>query len=179
MSFLTDQNLTFHRFSDGTMSYEGGPKSRKISHDPTDESGIKRKFSNLTDYQPPAEMHSTVWTTKSKYNNYSTNNPDLVMSESTTSSARIIPDGNTTTPSTINDFNFLSSTPYNTTASSGAHPHHNGSTMKLITVAKEDTTDQSKNQQVGPFTILCYNLLKFGKFFKINVSTTFYVSIPY
>lgn len=146
MSFLTDQNLTFHRFSDGTMSFDG-MKARKISsNDPAyDKSGIKRKISNLSDYQPPSEMHSTVWTTKSKYN-YSTNNPDLLVNESTTSTARIIPD-DTTTPS-MNDYNFLASTPYNTSTTNSTHPLQNGSTMKLITVTKDDT-DQSSNQQVS------------------------------
>lgn len=156
MSFLTDQNLTFHRFSDGTMSFDTLKARQLSSNDPSyDDQGIKRKISNLSDYQPPSEMRPTVWTTKTKYNNYSTNNPDLLMNESTTSTTRIIPDDNVATPSTLNDYSFLTTTPYNQNTNS---THHNGSTMKLITVTKDDS-DQSSNQQVSFF---CFWVLKLG-----------------
>jgi hypothetical protein len=148
MSFLTDQNLTFHRFSDGTLSLEG-MKSRKISSNeiPYDDTKVKRKVSNLSDYHPASELQSTVWTTRTKYN-YNANHPDLLANETATSTARIIPDDNNgtlnvTTPSTLNEFQYIPSSCNNST-------HHNGSTMKLITVTKDDSDlSSSSNQQVS------------------------------
>ncbi|CAO1333744.1 unnamed protein product [Diamesa tonsa] len=69
MSFLTDQNLTFHRFSDGTISFDG-MKTRKVTQhqQPNEEqqyddsSEVKRKISNMSDYQPNGQQQP-VWTT--------------------------------------------------------------------------------------------------------------------
>lgn len=114
MSFLTDPNLTFHRFSDGNITNDG----RKVSNESTD---------------------GPVWTTNTALD-YSTINPTLAVNESATSATKILNEskGNdavhkrySTYSSTYNDSNV-------TTV-------HNGSTMKLIQVQKDD----SSNKQVS------------------------------
>lgn len=62
MSFLTDPNLTFHRFSDGTISSDG----RKVMRN-----------------------ESQVWTTGAALD-YSTTNPTLAANDSATSRTKIL-----------------------------------------------------------------------------------------
>lgn len=123
MSFLTDPNLTFHRFSDGTISCDGR----------------KTMPSSINDGQ--------VWTTNTVMD-YSTTNPTLVVNESARSTAKILsPADETAEDDKFNKrFSTYSSTCNNSTAST-THPTHSGSTMKLIQVHKEDA-DDSKNKQV-------------------------------
>lgn len=112
MSFLTDPNLTFHRFSDGTISSDG----RKV-----------------------ARNESSVWTTNTTMD-LSTTNPSLAANESTTSRSKIC---SSTSDDEVNKrFSTYSSACNNSTLNT----HHNGSTLKLIQVHKEDAADASNKQ---------------------------------
>lgn len=170
MSFLTDQNLTFHRFSDGTISFDG-MKTRKVTQhqQPNEEqqyddsSEVKRKISNMSDYQPNGQQQP-VWTTKTKFD-YSTNDPcTLLVDESATSTTKILPDAESGAVTSVSSEYHYSTACNNSTTST--HPQHNGSTMKLIAKVTKDDRDQS-NKQVSDviiifrccFTSFCKNLL--------------------
>jgi hypothetical protein len=115
MSFLTDKNLTFHRFADGTVS-SNEDKSKTIPN-----------------------ANESVWTTSTTLD-FSTTNPTLNANESSTSKTTILRDDS------INKrFSTYSSTFDNSVANS-RNATHNGSTMKLIQVHKEDTNDSSSKQ---------------------------------
>lgn len=121
MSFLTDPNLTFHRFSDGTISSEG------------------RKAAGSND--------GPVWTTNALLD-YSTTNPTLMANESATSATKILsPADEAAEIDSVNKrYSIYSSTCNNSTAST-LHQTQNGSTLKLIQVKKQDS-DDSTNKQV-------------------------------
>lgn len=125
MSFLTDQNLTFHRFSDGTISCDGRKAMPSIATD------------------------GHVWTTNTVMD-YSTTNPTLMVNESATSKTNILSPTDETAEddAAVNKrYSTYSSTCNNSTAST-LHPAHNGSTLKLIQVKKENSAD-SPNKQVS------------------------------
>jgi hypothetical protein len=116
MSFLTEQNLTFHRFSDGTITCD-------VKKNP------------LGDPQPP------IWATNASMD-YSATNPTLMANESATSATKIL-------PSTIDDsidrtdggkkrYSAYSVGNNSTISSTANNTTHNGSTMKLIQVQKDD-----------------------------------------
>lgn len=125
MSFLTDPNLTFHRFSDGTISCDG----RKATQN------------GATD--------ASVWTTGTALD-YSTTNPTLVVNDSATSTSKILSpaDESAENDSVSKRFSSYSST-FNNSAPSTPHPTYTGSTMKLIQVKKEDSVDSSNKQVSG------------------------------
>lgn len=120
MSFLTDPNLTFHRFSDGTISCDG----RKA--------------------MPNGAVDAPVWTTGL---DYSTTNPTLLVNESATSTTKILSpaDDSGEVDSVSKRFSTYSST-FNNSTPSTPHPTYTGSTMKLIQVKKEDSVDSSNKQ---------------------------------
>lgn len=120
MSFLTDQNLTFHRFSDGTISCE----ARK------------------------AMQPGQVWTTGTVLD-YSTTNPTLMVNDSATSTSKILsPADEAAEDDSVNKRYSTYSSQFNNSAPSTPHPTYTGSTMKLIQVKKEDSSD-SANKQVS------------------------------
>lgn len=112
MSFLTDGNLTFHRFADGTIS---SAEDKSTS--------------------PPTNPNESIWTTSTTLD-FSAMNAN----ESSASKTAILRDDS------INKrFSTYSSTFDNSVANS-RNATHNGSTMKLIQVHKEDTSDSSSKQ---------------------------------
>lgn len=121
MSFLTDPNLTFHRFSDGTISTDG----RKA---------IIQK------------SESAVWTTGTVLD-YSAISPTLRANESATSTTKILSTADETAEddAVAKRYSTYSST-CNTSTASTHHPTYNGSTLKLIQVQKEDSVDSSSKQ---------------------------------
>lgn len=121
MSFLADQNLTFHRFSDGTITSDGQKATKN---------GI------CDDSKQP------VWTTNSMLD-YSTTNPSLVANETVTSTTKILRDDHSPDDSVSKRYSTYSSTCNNST--SNVLPQNSGSTMKLIQVQKDDT-DRSNKQ---------------------------------
>jgi hypothetical protein len=118
MSFLTDRNLTFHRFADGTVSSN------------EDKSSLS---------QP--KMNESVWTTSTTLD-FSATNPTLnINDESSTSKTAILRDNS------INKrFSTYSSTFDSSTVAHSRNTTHNGSTMKLIQINKEDSNDSSSKQ---------------------------------
>lgn len=123
MSFLTDPNLTFHRFSDGTITSDGQKSN--------------------------GDGKQSVWTTRVAMD-YSTTNPTLEVNENDTSTAKIIPDD--VDDSLTKRYSTYSSTCNNSTTST--HPQHNGSTLKLIQVQKDD--NDRTNKQVS-FSSNCFS----------------------
>ena len=122
MSFLADQNLTFHRFSDGTISSDG----RKVM-----ENG-----SNI----------GPVWTTNTMLD-YSTTNPTLMVNESAVSTTKILsPTDEAAEDDAVNKRYSTYSSTCNNSMTSTLHPTHNGSTLKLIQVKKQDSNDSSNKQ---------------------------------
>jgi hypothetical protein len=116
MSFLTDPNLTFHRFSDGTIANDG----RKVS---SNES-----------------TNGAVWTTNTAMD-YSTTNPTLAANDSATSATRILNE------STANDAVHKRYSTYSSTYNdSNVTTTHNGSTMKLIQVQKDDSSSKQVSE---------------------------------
>ena len=120
MSFLTDQNLTFHRFSDGNITGD----ARKAAHGLGDGS---------------------VWTTGTELD-YSAINPTLQANDSATSTAMILSPADESSGDCNGNkrYSTYSSTCNNSTATA----IHNGSTTKLIQVKREDSAD-STNKQVS------------------------------
>ncbi|XP_052862518.1 sodium- and chloride-dependent neutral and basic amino acid transporter B(0+) isoform X1 [Anopheles cruzii] len=172
MSFLSDENLTFHRFSDGTISFtserkksmangldNGGPAMTMAggAGGPKQQGGNERMTNggaNLTIERQRKHSYtqatgSPIWTTNTSFNNYTTN---TITNSNNRRHQRQQPDpegGATTTAGipTLSDLRYLSS-PTNPNNSSVIQ---NGSTVKLIstkaganTVAPSD--DQSNKQ---------------------------------
>ncbi|KAG5679433.1 hypothetical protein PVAND_009000 [Polypedilum vanderplanki] len=152
MSFLTEQNLTFHRFSDGRTSCEA-------------------KTNPLCDPELINTQQQSIWATNASLD-YSNTNPTLIANENETSTMKIL-------PSTIDDsidnrsdagarkkrYSAYSvgntSTISNTTVN---NTQHNGSTMKLIQIKKDDDNSDSSSKQSrcsifrGTILCLCMNL---------------------
>ena len=125
MSFLAQQNLTFHRFSDGTISNDGK----------------KNPLNNPELLSDPQTQ--SIWTTDASLDYTATNIPQ--MNESTT---KIL-------PSTIDEsidkndgvkrysaYSIGNNSTYSSTV--GNNTTHNGSTMKLIQVKKDESDSSSK-----------------------------------
>lgn len=119
MTFLADQNLTFHRFSDGTITCDG----RKAI----------------------PQVEGQVWTTNTALD-YSTTNPTLMVNDSAVSTTKILPqaDGDAADEPVNKRYSTYSSTCNNSTASTH-QLGHNGSTTKLIQLKRDD----SPNKQVS------------------------------
>ena len=129
MSFLTDQNLTFHRFSDGTISsINQQPKTPQYL-----DKEIKRKMSDSSNYLPAPHNQPEIWTTSTKFD-YSSNLDNL--DETVGSKNKMLQ----STPSTASEFKYLPSTPggKSTMARSISTNYTGGSTMKLISITKDD-----------------------------------------
>lgn len=133
MSFLTEQNLTFHRFSDGTISGD-----------------VKKNPLNNPELLPDGQTQS-IWTTNTALD-YSVSNS--AMNASATSTTNIL-------PSTIDDsidkndgtkrysaYSIGNNSTYSSNV--GNTTQHNGSTLKLIQVKKDESDSSSK--QVSSFT---------------------------
>lgn len=121
MSFLTDPNLTFHRFSDGTISCDGSKATKKES------------------------VNVSVWTTNTALD-YSTTNPTLTVNDSATSTTKILSTANEAVEDDAMNKRFLKySSSCNNFPASTSLPTHSGSTMKLIQV-KKDSSDSSNKQ---------------------------------
>lgn len=136
MSFLADQNLTFHRFSDGTISsVNQNTKTPQYL-----DKEIKRKMSDSSNYLPAPHNQPEIWTTSTKFD-YSSNLDTL--DETAGSNRKMLQ----TSPSSASDFKYLPSTPgsKSTMARSISTNYTGGSTMKLISITKDD----QKNKQVG------------------------------
>ncbi|XP_070509648.1 sodium-dependent nutrient amino acid transporter 1-like [Chironomus tepperi] len=142
MSFLTQQNLTFHRFSDGTISNDG-----------------KKNPLNNPELLPDTQTQS-IWTTNASLDYNATNNHPQ-MNESATSTTKIL-------PSTIDEsidkndgvkrysaYSIGNNSTYSSTV--GNNTTHTGSTMKLIQVKKDEADSSSKQSRCSIFrgTILC------------------------
>jgi len=126
MSFLTDGNLTFNRFADGTIS---SAEDKSTS-------------------SPPTNPNESIWTTSTTLD-FSAMNAN----ESSASKTAILRDDS------INKrFSTYSSTFDNSVANS-RNATHNGSTMKLIQVHKEDTSDSSSKQVREISHIFYYKIL--------------------
>lgn len=128
MSFLTDQNLTFHRFSDGTIT--GDARKAADEHD-----------------------NGSVWTTGTVLD-YSAINPTLLANDSATSTAMILSPADSSSTGDCGGnkrYSTYSSTCNNSTATTT----HNGSTTKLIQVKREDSSD-SKNKQVSCASVVTF-----------------------
>lgn len=158
MSFLTDDNLTFHRFSDGTITFDSiRKKSTAYVDDMTPEMNKKpklilREVSNVTDFScinehtmTPSTAATTpygVWTvpTSDSLNSY-TNNAALNLSDESPSfnnkpsylTGRSIPPPQLTTPNGGNGSTLLA----------------NGSTMKLINTTSMEMNDDQATKQVS------------------------------
>lgn len=167
MSFLTDNNLTFHRFSDGTITFDSiRKKSTAYVDDMTPEMHNKRpklilrEVSNASNFScinehnnglTPSTAATTpygVWTTQTSdsLNSY-TNNAAL----------------NLTDESPSNNCTYLSgrSLPINEHSSTMLA---NGSTMKLINTTSMEMTDDQASKQVKDYF---YFILIFIKYFSL------------
>lgn len=168
MSFLSDENLTFHRFSDGTISFTTERKKSEGAAGTVLGNGLIVKPGGQTLTIDRAMAHhrknpagfipsgsTPVWTTHAAFNNYTTNN--TITANGNRSGSDSITDNNassTTTAGipTANDLRYLSS-PTNANNSSVMH---NGSTVKLLStkissqnnVNVAESDDQSNKQQV-------------------------------
>jgi hypothetical protein len=131
MSFLTEQNLTFHRFSDGTISSEG-------------------KKSGLNENKNKQQ----IWTTNTELD-FSATNPTLLANDSATSTTKILPSVDELTDSDAVSKRYSSYSVCNSTTTStvGNSTLKNGSTMKLIHVQKDEA--DTSNKQV---CVCCMNL---------------------
>ena len=136
MSFLSDQNLTFHRFSDGTISSINQQSQLPEYLDKE----IKRKMSDSSNYLPSPHDQPEIWTTSTKFN-YNSNLDTL---DETGNSPKKLLQAN---PSKASEFKYLPSTPgsNSTMARSISTNYTGGSTMKLISTTKDD----KKNKQVN------------------------------
>jgi hypothetical protein len=117
MSFLTDQNLTFHRFSDGTLLNDGHKTSQ-----------------NMTSESP-------VWTTGTALD-YSGINPAFTANEN--ASSAVLSDEKAD-ELVSKRYSTYSSTCNNSTTST-QNVTNTGSTLKLIQVQRKDSTDTSSSQ---------------------------------
>jgi len=130
MSFLSDQNLTFHRFSDGTISTEGRL-----------ENGTAR--SALEQHQ---EESPPVWTTHATMMDYSINNPTLLANETVSSTRKILvadeDEAAEDDKSISKRYSTYSSTTICNNSTASGVPQQNGSTMKLIQVQRDDDSKQ-------------------------------------
>lgn len=142
MSFLTEQNLTFHRFSDGTISCES--KKNPLNNP---------EMINDKSMQPHA-----IWTTNASLD-YSATNPTLIVNESASSTTKILPsaidlsiDNNDSVSKRYSAYSVGNNS---TVSSTVNNTQHNGSTMKLIHVAKDDSDSSSKQVSLSKFLCVC------------------------
>lgn len=71
MAFLTDDNLTFHRFSDGSISIGG---SRRPSADNNLEVNTKNNQFVISENKKSKNFQAAVWTTDNTSKNYPSEN---------------------------------------------------------------------------------------------------------
>lgn len=171
MSFLSDENLTFHRFSDGTISFTS--ERKKSAEGVLGGNGVAKPGQTLTidrathRKQSFAPTSSTpIWTTHTAFNNYTSN----AIANSNHSSGSITDNNATSTTTagipTASDLRYLSS-PTNANNSSVMQ---NGSTVKLLSTkissqnnVAAESDDQSNKQSRssifrGVILCLCLNL---------------------
>lgn len=161
MSFLSDENLTFHRFSDGTISFTSERKKSEgatvLGNGLVVKPGgqaltIDRVTHRKQAFTPSAS--TPIWTTHAAFNNYTTNNTIAANNGHSTGSSITDNNASTTTAGipTANDLRYLSS-PTNANNSSVMQ---NGSTVKLLStkissqnnVNVAESDDQSNKQFV-------------------------------
>lgn len=137
MSFLSDENLTFHRFSDGTISFtserkksEGTVLGNGLVVKPGGQAlTIDRVTHRKQTFTPSAS--TPIWTTHAAFNNYTANNTIAANGTSNRSGSSITDNNHATTTAgipTASDLRYLSS-PTNANNSSVMQ---NGSTVKLL-----------------------------------------------
>ncbi|XP_053689546.1 sodium- and chloride-dependent neutral and basic amino acid transporter B(0+) isoform X2 [Sabethes cyaneus] len=174
MSFLSDDNLTFHRFSDGTISFTSERKKSAeaaagyntgglMGSRPGQALTIDRLTNRKQSFKPTAT--TPIWTTHTAFNNYTSN----AIANSNHSASSIIDNNASTTTAgipTANDLRYLSS-PTNANNSSVIQ---NGSTVKLLSTkvtsqsnVAAESDDQSNKQSRssifrGVILCLCLNL---------------------
>lgn len=71
MAFLTDENLTFHRFSDGSISIGG---SRRPSADNNLDENSKNNQFVISENKKSKNFQPAVWTTDNTNKNYPSEN---------------------------------------------------------------------------------------------------------
>ncbi|XP_021698767.1 sodium- and chloride-dependent neutral and basic amino acid transporter B(0+) isoform X1 [Aedes aegypti] len=167
MSFLSDENLTFHRFSDGTISFTSERKksAEGMLGKPGQALTIDRALHlrKQSSYTPTAS--TPIWTTHTAFNNYTSN----TIANSNHSGSSITDNNASTTTAgipTASDLRYLSSP----TNANNASVMHNGSTVKLLStkvtsqtnVAAEsdDHTNKQSRSSIfrGVILCLCLNL---------------------
>lgn len=141
MSFLTDENLTFHRFSDGTISFDSVRKKSDVTYVESIEPDMQkrqprlilREVSNASSFgrineESPSTAATTpygVWTTRESLSSY-TNGAALNLSDESNSTI-----GRSTT------------IPHSSSVLA------NGSTMKLINTTSMEMYDDASSKQVS------------------------------
>jgi hypothetical protein len=170
MSFLTDEKLTFHRFSDGRISFD---RENKLSNNISlsTNHNESRRSSNVSRQQITMEekrmipttleknlditSNNPIWTTKSslEYNNSASATPDHTNSKYYLSSQ-------TSTITSNNDTigRGGGDTTANTTETDSI-ALQNGSKLKLINVASNEHLDDQPTKQVSWFFCLLLNFL--------------------
>nr|XP_029708396.1 uncharacterized protein LOC115254849 [Aedes albopictus]XP_029708397.1 uncharacterized protein LOC115254849 [Aedes albopictus] len=158
MSFLSDENLTFHRFSDGTISFTS--ERKKSAEGVLGSNGFGKPGQTLTidraahlRKQSYAATASTpIWTTHTAFNNYTSN----TIANSNHSGSSITDNNASTTTAgipTASDLRYLSSP----TNANNTSVMHNGSTVKLLSTKVTSQTnvaadsDDHTNKQVSHY----------------------------
>lgn len=160
MSFLTDDNLTFHRFSDGTISFDSiRKKSTAYVDDLTPEMNKKpklilREVSNASNFSRINEQIETPSTTATTpYGVWTTQTSESLNSYTNNAALNL-------TDESPNNCSYLSgrSLPVN---GHGTTMLANGSTMKLINTTSMEMTDDQATKQVGGRSISCFSSFPF------------------
>ncbi|XP_058466225.1 sodium- and chloride-dependent neutral and basic amino acid transporter B(0+) isoform X2 [Malaya genurostris] len=176
MSFLSDENLTFHRFSDGTISFTSERKKSAEAAAAGFGNGaglpirsgpalsIDRLAHRKQSFKPVSP--NPIWTTHTAFNNYTSN----AIANSNHAAGSIIDNNNASTTTagipTANDLRYLSSP----TNANNTSVLQNGSTVKLLSTkvtsqnnVAAESDDQSNKQSRssifrGVILCLCLNL---------------------